>query len=272
MGGERHRRNRHAPWRLAEDLQVALASDGDLFVACREGYESYGGGVLWYNADISCYSPVGARRFENAFDDVLEGMAHVRVAADPFGGAILGYADFMAHHDHALRVAGDGNTLWTGTFKEGAQYVASDGAGGAIVCVAVLAGSKDIWAQRFNSSGQATWTADGIPLCTAAGAQSIIGFESSGADRFTVVWLDKRSGANEIYAQSADTAGTAFWQADGVQISGSHGVQARQSMTSDGMGGAFVAWSDGSLFMQHITSSGALLWDAGADTLLSRRL
>ncbi len=255
----------HGGW--LGDPQVALASDGDLFVACREGYENFG--VLWYNADLSCYSPVGARRFENTFDHVLEGMAYIRVAADPFGGAILGYADLMAHHDHALRVAGDGSTLWTGTFNEGAQSVASDGTGGAIVCVAGLSGTKDIWAQRFDASGQTTWTASGIPICTAVGAQSIIGLESSGADRFTVVWLDTRSGANEIYAQSVDTAGTTFWQADGVRINGAHGVQERKCMAPDGVGGAFIAWSDGALYAQHIASSGALLWDVGADTLRS---
>ncbi len=250
-----------------EQLHIALGSDGSLFTAYIEKWIS--GSIIWGQVGLTCYSPAGARRFENTFDYVLEGLQYVDIAADPFGGAILGYADLMSHHDHVLRVAGDGSTVWTGTFMEGAPYVASDGIGGAIVCVAGFSGSKDIWAQRFTSSGEAAWTSDGVPVCTASGFQSIIGLESSGADRFAVAWLDTRSGSNAIYAQSIDTSGTTFWQVDGVRINGTHAVQQRQCMAPDGAGGAFIAWSDGALYWQRITSSGALLWEAGADTLRS---
>jgi len=249
--------------------RIALGSDGSLLTAYIEKWIS--NSVIWGLVGLTSFSPAGAFRFESTFGNVLEALMYVDIAADPFGGAVLCYGNdyFGGNYSAIWRVDGGGSIRWSGTFKPGVPHVASDGVGGAIVCVAGESGTKDIWAQRFTPTGQAAWTSGGIPICTASGSQSIIGLESSGADRFTVAWLDTRSGSNEIYAQSVDTAGTTFWQADGARINASHGVQGASCMAPDGAGGAFIAWSDGPLFIQHITSMGAQLWEAGADTLRS---
>src|ERR1043166_4265878 len=119
--------------------------------------------------------------------------------------------------------------------------VVSDGAGGAIVTWYDGRSGNNyiiIYAQRLNAAGVPQWTADGVALCSVAGALFSDGdpgpaMVSDGAGGAIVTWSDGRSGNGDIYAQRVSAAGVPQWTADGV------------AMVSDGAGGAIVTWSDG---------------------------
>jgi hypothetical protein len=161
----------------------------------------------------------------------------------------------------------------------------SDGAGGTFVVWRDNRNSAtsdfDIYAQYFNASGVAQWTANGIPVCTATGLQTYPYVITDGSGGVVVGWLDKRNGSDfDIYAQKLNAAGTVQWTANGVAIStatrgqgslygygGEHGFD----MTADGTGGAILAWMDlkdnadshhCSVYTQRVNSAGTVQWTA----------
>ena len=93
-------------------------------------------------------------------------------------------------------------TLWIET------KIVSDGAGGAIVTWLDLRNGThmDIYSQRVDASGVVQWTADGVALCTASDSQADHAIVSDGAGGAIVVWRDRRSGWDEIYAQRVNAS------------------------------------------------------------------
>jgi hypothetical protein len=62
--------------------------------------------------------------------------------------------------------------------------------------------SLDIYAQRISATGTAQWTADGVALCTATGAQESARIVSDGVGGAIATWADFRSGTSyDVYAQ-----------------------------------------------------------------------
>jgi len=81
----------------------------------------------------------------------------------------------------AQKVSLDGEILWavnglpvcTADGEQQSAQIVSDGSGGAILSWQDRrSGSHlDIYAQRIDADGTPQWTADGVPLCAAAGEQ-----------------------------------------------------------------------------------------------------
>ena len=146
----------------------------------------------------------------------------------------------------------------------------SDGAGGAIVVwTDTRSGApSDIYAQRVSAAGTPLWTANGLAICTAADYQLNPAIISDGAGGAIIAWQDQRSGFPQIYAQRVSAAGAVQWLANGVQLAGTSAQQANVALTSDGAGGAIVAWQDGrnlanwDLYAQRVNSAGAIQWGA----------
>jgi hypothetical protein len=126
-------------------------------------------------------------------------------------------------------------------------------------------GNADIYAQRVNASGAAQWTTDGVALSPATGGQGDPHITSDGAGGAIVTWTDDRSGSYEsdIYAQRVNASGAVQWTPDGVALCTATGTQYSPTITSDGAGGAIVAWEDhrcGSLiYAQRIRASGEIV-------------
>ena len=145
----------------------------------------------------------------------------------------------------------------------------SDGAGGVIVTWTDERGGSstgDIYAQRISADGALQWTADGVALCTASSLQDALSITSDGAGGAIVAWSDYRSGfqgtGNDIYVQRISADGTVLWTADGVALCTATSFQGDPTITSDGAGGAIVAWIDGrsgnsGIYAQHVLASGA---------------
>jgi hypothetical protein len=117
---------------------------------------------------------------------------------------------------------------------------------------------------------QAQWQVDGTPICTASGSQYFPNIVSDGAGGAIVTWTDLRNGGPYdlyIYAQRVDAAGVPQWTADGVAIcTAPQGDQPFPTITSDGAGGAIVAWQDyrnsvtQAIYAQRVSAAGVPQW------------
>jgi hypothetical protein len=135
------------------------------------------------------------------------------------------------------------------------------------------AASRDIWAQKVNSTGSALWTGNGEPVCRATGHQQLPQVVSDDTGGVIIVWEDGRFGADrKIFAQRIDTNGARVWALDGIQVCNHVGDQAAPVLVRDLAGGAVIAWLDGrdgntNIFAQRLNSSGNPLWPADGVSL-----
>ena len=111
----------------------------------------------------------------------------------------------------------------------------------------------------------AGWQEGGNAVCINSANQFEIQIISDGTGGAIIVWADERSGL-DIYAQRISAAGVVQWTADGIAICAHESNQSTAQMTSDGAGGAIIAWEDfrngnQDIYGQRVSSEGALLWD-----------
>lgn len=157
----------------------------------------------------------------------------------------------------AQRISASGSPLWTANgvqvcdvdSSQSTPLVVHDGARGAIVAWTDARASNrwpDIYAQRFDSSGVAMWTANGVAVCAADSGQflkTMIADKSGGA---ILGWDDERgAGTDEdLYAQALSPLGANRWTATGVKIGTGSSTRRLTSSAPDGYGGALFAWED----------------------------
>ena len=158
--------------------------------------------------------------------------------------------------------------LHTGPGDQYGVAVAPDGAGGMVVAwVDDLSGTSDIYAQRVTADGQVLWTAGGTPVSTVPSSQWDPRVIASGNGGAVVIWQDNRNGNTDLYAQSVSANGVSQWAAGGVPVVAGSGEPYRFAATSDGAGGAIVAWYEfiggtAVIMAQRIDAAGALAWGA----------
>ena len=201
------------------------------------------------------------------------------VVPDGAGGAIMMWRDQRAasftYHVYAQRVNASGVPQWTSngvaiynTTTSFGSWIISDGTAGAIV--AWSNATTDLYAQRVNAAGVAQWTSSGAAICTAANSQLSpqIVLDGSGGAIFT--WNDNRSGTSyDIYAQRVNASGSPQWTANGVALCTAANDQVFPEITTNGAGGAIVAWADNrtgsggtyyDIYAQQVTASGTVPW------------
>jgi len=177
------------------------------------------------------------------------------IVSDGAGGAIVTWNDNRNGNDdiYAQRVNVSGVVQWVGNgaalcaAMKDQQHptIVSDGAGGAIVTWDdKRSGSDDIYARRVNASGAVQWTTDGVAVCAATGDQRIPKIASDGAGGAIVTWHDGRDWAWDVYAQRVNASGAVQWTTGGVHLSMADEFQQYAQVTTDGAGGAIVAWDD----------------------------
>lgn len=143
-------------------------------------------------------------------------------------------------------------TLCVATQKQLALRGVSDGAAGAIYAWRDNRASSgrslesDVYAQRATSTGAVRWSDNGAPICTIPGTQPDPVLVGDGQRGAIVAWDDHREGfsGSDIYAQHVDSTGAAQWTAGGLQLNGLTGFATVPAIATDGVGGAFVAWTD----------------------------
>jgi hypothetical protein len=205
------------------------------------------------------------------------GQYYPLLVSDGAGGVIVTWQDQRgASADvYVQRVSGAGEALWTAdgvalctaTNAQTHPVITTDGAGGAILTWQdSRTGGVDTYAQRVSAAGAAQWTADGVPICTAAGSQVyplIVPDDAGGA---IITWADFRNTNYDVYAQRVSASGMVQWGIDGVAVCVTTGTQDYPVIVPDGAGGAIIAWEDyrGGLswdvYAQRVTSAGAAQW------------
>lgn len=145
-----------------------------------------------------------------------------------------------------------------------------DGKGGAIIAWQdERNGTYDIFAQRLDAQGNRKWGIGGVPVCIAQGTQTVPKIDpDSLTDGAYVVWVDKRSGEQDIYAQRIDSNGAPMWAANGIPVCTATGNQSAQDiMSNDNISGLFVTWKDErngnyDIYAQKINPTGTMQWAA----------
>jgi hypothetical protein len=208
------------------------------------------------------------------------------IAADGAGGFFLAWSD--ARDDvgdvYAQRFGAEGQPLWqpghlpvaVATDGQDAIVAARADDGGFLVAwVDRRGGSPDIYAQKLAAEdGAALWTANGRPVCTAAGSQFRPALASDGDGGAILAWFDYRNASGppwniDIYAQRITATGAAAWSTNGLPVCAAPGPQRDVSLVADGEGGAYLVWEDDRLltqrediYAQRIDRNGQALWAA----------
>ncbi|HTM58047.1 MAG TPA: hypothetical protein VL123_06500 [Candidatus Udaeobacter sp.] len=201
------------------------------------------------------------------------------IVADGASGAIITWTDARSGPTdiYAQRVNSAGVPQWTvngvamctASNTQQSPSITSDGAGGAIVVWSDLRNGSnyDIYVQRVNSGGTPQWTANGVAICTAANNQDYPTIVPDGSGGAIMTWEDLRGGSYDVYAQRVNAAGTILWLGDGNAISTAANGQSLPVITSDGAGGAIIAWQDNrvslsDIYAQRVSPAGATQWTA----------
>lgn len=209
------------------------------------------------------------------------------MVSDGAGGAIIAWQDLRdgGWDIYAQRVTAAGTALWaangvpicTAANNQIAPAIVTDGAGGAIIAWQDgRNGADDIYAQRVVASGTRWWIQNGHPVCAAAGHQSGACLTSDNAGGAIVAWVDERSGSPDIYVRRMDDRGYGYWSLNGLALCEATGAQLYPAITTDGAGGAIVAWTDfraasgTDIYARRVTFAGDIAWAPDGVPLCTR--
>jgi hypothetical protein len=219
--------------------------------------------------------------------------SYATAISDGSGGAIITWEDYRSgtkYDIYAQRINAGGVVQWpvngvaicTTARDKYSPMIISDGSTGAIIVWndfrSGSTGSQwDTYAQKINSTGIVQWTADGVPVCTAAGYQLLAIAAADGFGGAIITWEDHRNGTtSDVYAQCINSSGAVQWTADGVTICNATGDQFPTTLVSDGSGGAIISWYDHrnavdyDIYARRINSSGVVQWTSNGEPICTR--
>ncbi len=145
----------------------------------------------------------------------------------------------------------------------------TDGVGGTIVAWRDSAG-YEVRAIRITGQGTVApgWPDTGLVIrhgFNPSGPSEVQGpvIASDGSGGAIIAWHDGRSPESGVYAQRITGSGIAApgWPLYGRLVNANAG-QDEPAISSDGAGGAIVAWAGRDIYAQRVTSSGGLFWPA----------
>jgi hypothetical protein len=206
----------------------------------------------------------------------------VEIVNDGSGGAIVAWQ--VEWKDiRVQRVEANGNVLWQqngvplelnkvaeGPFLH-TPLLVSDGTGGAIVIWEDLRhGLASIYAQKIDADGNIKWQPGGEEVCYIKTNSSFwprtAVSDGSGGAIIACSYKEAETNKKGLLVQRLDATGRAVWD-NGLVVTESDHVT--HVISSDGQGGAIVAWGSGkSMFkpgrsyVQRIDSNGKLSWGA----------
>jgi hypothetical protein len=164
----------------------------------------------------------------------------------------------------------------TQAFGNAYPKIISDGHRGAIICwlhgelsqspVRDLSG---VYAQRIDSLGQIHWQNNGMRITPGiASLNARITSDGAGGAIITYTVMVNPSSPytspSNLYAQRIDANGNLLWGAGGVGLSVNGTEFGIYAISSDGSGGAIIAWPtiSGTIYAQHLNKNGTLQWNA----------
>lgn len=217
-----------------------------------------------------------------------------QITSDGVGGAIVAWSstdsdpDFFTSDILAQRVSSTCLPYWqaggvpvaSGPLDQQHCLILSDGERGAnLVWVAYDYGNNPAYpitmsAQRIDSMGSRRWTPGGYRFWAVDNAgEPTPAACPDGAGGLIVTWSDWRddvstSSQSDIYVQHINALGEREWDANGRAVATGKDLQDRPRISSDGGGGAYVAWNatapagvEGTIMLQRVSWAGSLLWN-----------
>jgi hypothetical protein len=199
------------------------------------------GSRLWGDDGLEVSTFVSQQQFAN-------------IVATGGGGALLVWSDGRNGnwdiygqwiHADGSRTWGNGLSISTAAGGQWQSQACSDGRGGIIAAWQDMRNDiyYDIYAAGFDTN--LAYTFYDVPVCTAPKDQTGVVLAPDGQGGAYLAWYDERPEyGSDIYAQRITRSNYAEWQTDGIPVCDEPGYQSSVVMTSDGFGGAVLAWSD----------------------------
>ncbi len=257
--------------------QIIAYAEGVYFIAwedMRDDGDIYAQAIGAQGGDVAGWMTNG-----NPVCTTAGGQGSPMIARDDAYGAIIVWKDNRTDVGdlYAQRIDISGTVLWatdgvpvcTASDYQFNHRVIADGYGGAIIVwTDERNGNFDLYVQRIDADGYTLWTSNGVPVCTETGSQMNAQLVSDGTGGAIICWNDPRGVSVDIYAQRVDASGNVRWTSDGIPICTAADVQTDARITSDGGGGAIIAWHDyrsGSnddIYAQRVAQSGYSYWTA----------
>ncbi len=121
------------------------------------------------------------------------------------------------------------------------------------------------YAQKIDDNGHPEWGANGVELSSSGRMHDKIKSVSDGSGGAIFTWGEKIGSSWFIFTQKINSEGILQWGAQGVRITTV--TSAFPEITTDGTGGAIIAWEDfrganTDIYTQKIDSNGNVSWAA----------
>ena len=252
--------------------------------------DNAGGAIIVWEDSVNLYYDVYAQRINSAgvaqwatggvaICNAANLQINPKIEIDGVGGAIITWQDKRNGGDYdiyAQRINASGTTQWNtngivvalALKTQHNPRIEPDGANGAYIAWEDKRSNidYDIYLQHINATGVATWAANGLLVCGAAGNQSGTDMKFLGAN-IIIAWKDNRAGSNQIFTQLLTNTGSTILASNGVLLSNS--IKSTNVNTiADGTGGAIITWQDSvannwNIEAQKISATGTVLWASG---------
>lgn len=204
------------------------------------------------------------------------------LASDGAGGVIAAWDDsrlgntvnvfgqhFLADGTRAPGWTPNGDSLTNLPCNRRALAMIPDGSGGALLVWIDNACRtwQTVYANRITASGAtaAGWPANGVLLSDpGTGDPQNPVLAPDGAGGAIVAWADNRAGSYNVFAHHITGTGLVdnAWPVNGLRLT-TAGLELYPSISSDGAGGAYIAWQDRrsgayDIYVQRLTGSGSV--------------
>jgi hypothetical protein len=209
-----------------------------------------------------------------------------RIIDDGVGGAYIAWKDWRNTSTpdiYIQRINKDGNILWTSdgisacgeSHDQSTPNLIRDKNYGVIITWSDWRSmvERDLYAQRFDSSGNIKWTYDGAIVTNKTNREHNEKIISDTNNGCIVIWEQQSGGYWDVWGQHLDSNGTRMWGAGGVALCGVLANRLNPKVQADGAGGAFVVWQDFrngidyDIYGQRLDANGNLKWGSTAKLL-----
>jgi hypothetical protein len=205
---------------------------------------------------------------------------NVKIVSDLKGGAIVVWEDYRndptqnSADIYAQRIDSKGNAKWTANgviicndvTNQTLPTLVTDSLGGAIIVWQDHRNPKrNLYAQRIDSSGNVSWTANGIAVALRNFDQQRAKVLNDGAHGAVILWQDSVGGAYDIYAQHLSAAGAQLWST-GIAVCAFPLSQVNVKAQITSAGDVYATWqdkrngSDYDIYVQKINLTGSVQW------------
>ena len=230
-----------------------------------------------YNVHVSRLRSDGFIMWTQVICNSIGNQETPQIVTDGMGGAIIAWHDERGgvsnYSVYAQRIDSNGVVQWTANGVQASNVISSsmtkpriieDGYSGVFV---VFHNQTDVYAQNLNQNGIAQWGVSGVNLSAALVSTAQDDPELCTDNSYGIIVSWENNG--NIQAQHLSSTGVEQWgtAGTGIVICNASLTQDIPNISSDGNGGALIAWEDDrngttatAIFAQLVSSTGTPSW------------